>query len=286
MLVRALEDLAKRAGCQVFLTTHTPTLARRFSQFSLRLVTEDNGQPIIRYGKEEDTLREIVDSLGVLPDHNIRVFLGVEGRNDINFLRTISKILHDAGESVPDLGEAEDSGHLVIIPVCGNNLDLWVSRLKGFNRPEFYLIDRDTTPPIEPHYRTHADEINQRNNCTAWHTSKRELENYIHKDLILSEYRNYAGTGRDFEDVPSLFAQAVHEAATGDTPWAEVLADKEKYRGKISNAKKRLCTEFAARMTPALLNQVDRQDDIRGWLRAIGAALSLDAASGQHETVT
>ncbi|MEJ5260930.1 MAG: ATP-binding protein [Anaerohalosphaeraceae bacterium] len=228
MLVKALEDLAERPGCQVFLTTHTPMLARRFPQESLRLITRESGEPIVRHGKEEETIKEIVASLGVLPDHNIKVFFGVEGRNDINFLRIISKILHDAGEDIPDLGEAEDQGHLVFIPLGGSNLDLWVSRLEGFNRPEFYLMDRDTTPPAEPHYKALADAINQRANCRAWHTSKRELENYIHKDLIAAVYPKYAGAGVDFEDVPTLFAQAAHEASDSEHTWVDVLTDPEK----------------------------------------------------------
>jgi len=283
MLVRALEDLAERPGCQVFLTTHTPMLARRFSQHSLRLITLDDGEPIIRHGKDEDTVKEIVTSLGVLPDHNIKVFFGVEGRNDITFLRIISKMLHDAGEDVPDLGEAEDAGHLVFVPLGGSSLDLWVSRLEGFNRPEFYLFDRDTTPPQDPHYKAQADEINQRPKCKAWHTNKRELENYIHKDLIAAEYPNYAGAGVDFEDVPTLFAQAVHEASDSEYRWVDILTDPEKLGKKVSSAKKRLCSEFAAKMTPELLTKVDPDGEVRGWLREIGAALNADEAANHEE---
>lgn len=273
LLVKALEDLAERPGCQIFLTTHTPMLARRFSQSSLRLVTQDNGQMAIRYGKEEDTIKEIAESLGVLPDHNIKVFFGIEGRNDISFLRAISKVLHDAGEDVPDLGHAEDAGHLVFVPLGGSSLDLWVSRLEGFNRPEFHLMDRDTTPPAEPHYKALADEMNCRSNCTAWHTNKRELENYIHKDLIVAEYPNYAGTGEAFEDVPALFAQAVHEASNSESMWANIMSDPEKFKKKESQAKKRLNKEFVTKMTPMLLTTVDSNDEVRGWLRSIGAAL-------------
>lgn len=273
MLVKALEDLAERPGCQVFLTTHTPTLARRFSQHSLRLITLGNGTPIVRHGRDEATISEIVTSLGVLADHNIKVFFGVEGRNDISFLRLISKMLRDAGEDVPDLGDAEDTGHLVFVPLGGSSLDLWVSRLKGFRRPEFYLFDRDTTPPQDPHYKAQADEINQRPKCKAWHTKKRELENYIHKDLIIAEYPNYAGTGVEFEDVPMLFAQAAHEDSTSEHTWEDVRGDSEKLDKKRSNAKKRLCSEFAAKMTPELLTAVDPNGEVRGWLKEVGAAL-------------
>ncbi len=274
MLINALEDLSERSECQVLLTTHTPMLARRFNQDALRLVTQDAGLPVIRYGKEEGTVKEIVKSLGVLPDHNIKVFFGVEGRNDISFLRTISKILHDAGEiDIPDLGKAEDSGHLVFVPLGGSSLNLWVSRLEGFNRPEFYLMDRDTTPPADPHYKALADEMNARAGCTAWHTGKRELENYIHKDLITAEYQNYAGAGTDSEDMPALFAQALHESNASDTTWTDILSNPEKLKKKVSNAKKRLNTDFVSGMTPELLTQVDTNDDVRGWLREIGTVI-------------
>lgn len=274
MLVNALEDLSERSECQVLLTTHTPMLARRLRQDALRLVTQDAGQPVIRHGKEEETVKEIVKSLGVLPDHNIKVFFGVEGRNDISFLRAISKILHDAGEGdIPDLGEAEDYGHLVFVPLGGSSLNLWVSRLEGFNRPEFYLMDRDTTPPADPHYKARADEMNARDVCTAWHTGKRELENYIQESLIAAEYQNYAGAGTDFEDIPTLFAQAVHESSDSDSTWTDVLSNPEKLKKKVSNAKKRLNTDFVSRMTPELLTQVDMNDDVRGWLREIGTVI-------------
>jgi len=48
-----------------------------------------------------------------------------------------------------DLGEAEDAGHLVFVPLGGSSLDLWVSRLRGLNRPEYYLMDRDNPPPAD-----------------------------------------------------------------------------------------------------------------------------------------
>lgn len=274
MLVKALEDLAGRPGCQVLLTTHTPMLARRFSQHSLRLITLENGIPAIRHGKDEATIHEVVTSLGVLPDHNIKVFFGVEGRNDISFLRIISKILHDSGEDVPDLGAAEDAGHLVFVPLGGSSLDLWVSRLKGFNLPEFYLFDRDTEPPKDPQYKAQADEINLRPKCQAWHTNKRELENYIHKDLIVEEYPDYKGTGTAFEDVPLLLAEAIHRASKSNEAWEDVVTDSAKLNKKTSNAKRRLCSEFAKKMTSRYLTEIDSNGEVRNWFRQVGEALN------------
>lgn len=273
LLIDAFEDLAERPGCQVFLTTHTPVLARRFSQSSLRHVAKAEGQPAVLNGRDEATLRTIVDSLGVLPDHNIKVFFGVEGRHDITFLKLLSKLLRDAGEDIPDLGLAEDSGHLLFVPLGGSCLDLWVARLREFNRPEFYVLDRDNPPPAQPKYHAIATQLQARRNCTVWTTGKRELENYIHPDAIRPGVPGYAGTGADFEDVAALVARALHEASEGGAAWAEVEADAEKLGKKVSRAKQRLNSEFVGRMTPDLLRQADAADEVRGWLQAVGAAL-------------
>jgi len=275
LLIEAFADLAYSEGCQVLLTTHTPVLARRFDRNSLRFLYNRDGQLAILHGREEETLRQISDSLGVLPDHNIKVFFGVEGRHDISFLRIISAILHNAGEKdIPDLGVEEDSGRLVFVPLGGSSIDLWISRLKGFNRPEFYLMDRDTMPPTDPHYKDFADEMNQRANCRAWHTGKRELENYIHPRVLRAVYPNYSGTGDCSEDVPLLFAKAVHEASSSSVPWKDIESDPQKLKKKRDRVKKRLNTELVAQMTPALLSEIDPDDDIRGWLREIGTALA------------
>jgi predicted ATPase len=281
LLVKALQELSEQPRCQVFLTTHTPVLARRFSQGSLRYITMKDGGSVVCDCRDEDTVRQIVESLGVLPDHSVKVFFGVEGRNDISFLCSISKILSDAGEKVPDLGAAEKAGVLVFVPLGGSNLDLWVSKLKGFNRPEFYLFDRDNAPPKGPRYKAEADKINCRPHCRAWHTGKRELENYIHRDVIAREYPHYRGTGDDFEDVPELLAKAIHEASESKDQWGDVLKDSAKLKQKISQAKKKLCFDLVRNMTPDLLTQVDPNGDVRMWLREIGEALKSEDIRSQ-----
>ena len=273
MLVKALEDLAERPGCQVFLSTHTPVLARRFSQETLRLVTKQEGRPVIRHGCDEETLGEIVKSLGVLPDHGVRFFFGVEGRNDINFLRNISKILKESGENIPDLSQDEDAGRLVFVPLGGSNISLWVSRLEGFGRPEFYLMDRDNPPSQKSKYHDIAAQLQARENCTAWTTGGKELENYIHPNVIRDIYPHYKGSGDKFENVPLLFAQAVHEASESDATWEEVLGEQKKFEKKISSSKRRLNDEFVSKMTPDLLSEVDQEGEVRLWLRTVGNVL-------------
>ncbi len=274
MLVDAFEDLVSRTGCQVLITTHTPMLARRFTLESLRFVTRKDNRPFIHNEISNETLVEIVTSLGVLPDHNIKAFFGVEGINDMAFLSAISKVLCDAGEDMPDLGKAEVQGQLVLFPMGGGgSLDLWVSKFKGLNRPEFYLIDRDIPPPAKPKHQTKAEKLATRTNCTVWTTDRKELENYIHPDIIKRTYPQYTGVGDGFEDVPMLFAQVLHEINGSGSAWADVLTDSEKFGKKISNAKRQLCTKIVSAMTPNLLTKIDTKDEIRTWLKAVGKIL-------------
>jgi hypothetical protein len=84
---------------------------------NLRLVSLVSGQPQIHLGSSDATLESIKSTLGVLPDHDVKVFLGVEGKWDIEFLKRISKIIHATDPTVPDLDAAEASGTLVFIPL-------------------------------------------------------------------------------------------------------------------------------------------------------------------------
>lgn len=268
MLLEAFEDLVDQGRCQVVLTTHTPTLARRVDRNGLRLVSLVGRAPMIEYGSDDATLRKITSTLGVLPDHDVKAFFGVEGRHDVNFMRRISAVLAPTEPDIPDLAEAERTGTLVFVPLGGSNLDMWATTLAGLARPEFYLTDRDEAPPAPPKYHGQIAQWTARG-CTAWATSKRELENYLHRSVLVAEAPGYSGTGIDqFEDVSMLFAEATHRAALGAAPWA-TLTDVSK-KEKASAAKRRLNTTCVERMTPELLSESDPADEIRTWLRAIG----------------
>lgn len=270
MLLEAFNELVEQDRCQILITTHTPTLARRVNRGALRLITVQNGRPLVEDGTNDATLQKIKDTLGVLPDHDIKAFFGVEGKHDINFMRRISTILASTEPDIPDLAASERAGKLVFVPLAGNNMDLWITTLAGLERPEFYLTDRDLPLPAQPKYHQQIADCTARG-CIAWETSKRALENYLHPTVVVAEVSGYSGMGTDFEDVPLLFAEAVHSAAPSASAWSQVPAEKRK--DKAAAAKKRLNTVCVERMTPALLSQSDPHDDIRTWLRAIGQAL-------------
>ena len=270
LLLEAFAELAERPNCQVILTTHTPTLAHLLPLHAMRyLSVEDSGRRVLYQG--EGTAQRVAESLGVLADHNVGLFIGVEGKNDESFLKIISRTLCKAGEEVPDLDEAADAGRVVFFPLGGENLALWTSRLRHFNRPEYHIYDRDVEPKTTQHQRA-ADAVNVRDRCCAVLTGKREMENYLHPTAIRAARREIGPiTFSDDDNVPLLVARAVHEAAPGAKPWAEV---DEKTRGKKESAAKSwLNTDAVCHMTAPLLSESDPRGDIRKWLQEIGQNL-------------
>jgi len=265
ILLSALRELSEQPGCQVIFTTHTPVLVRDVPLDSLKHVTADETGARIVLQSEPDTYRNIATALGVIPDHDVRLFIGVEGVNDIDFLCNISNILRAGGEDVLDLRSLEAQGQVVFIPVGGSNLVLWTHRLAGLNRPEFHLYDRDEQPPLVSSHQAAIDALNARG-ATAILTGKREMENYLHPDAVdASLGLRLAFT--DFDDVPNIVAEAVHIAGGGQGQWNTL--DTEKKRKKMSSAKRRLNSIAALAMTPALLTAVDPQDDVRGWFNSM-----------------
>lgn len=270
MLLEALEEMAEQRFCQVIVTTHTPTLARRVSRTALRLIDRHQAHPIVRSGIEDATLSDIKKTLGVLPDHDVKAFFGVEGKHDVHFLRRISAILSLSEPDIPNLEIEERAGRLVFMSLGGSNMDNWLNTVQQFERPEFYLTDRDVPPPAPPKYQALLTHWQARG-CTAWSTSKKELENYLHPDAIRAMVPSYTGLGQDFEDVPSLLAEARHNANPGLPPWSAISPDQKDR--KCSGAKKMLNTTCVEAMTAARLTQIDPGDEVRIWLRAVGRAL-------------
>jgi hypothetical protein len=270
MLMRAFYDLSQQDNCQVMLSTHTPMLARLAPENNLRYISiEPNNYRRVYSGEESNTL--IAKALGVLPDHNVKIFIGVEGSNDINFLINMAKLYMRSGISVSDLESMELNGELIFFPLGGSNLALWVSRLKELNRPELYLFDRDTIPPEQPKYQDVADRINARENCIAFITNKKEMENYLHPDAIKSVRPEVDIDIDDFDDVPERVAKGIHDASESEKTWDE-LSEKVQKK-KMSNSKNWLNTLVIEQMTLDMLQERDSASEIKSWFDRINSLI-------------
>jgi putative ATP-dependent endonuclease of OLD family len=268
LLLEALQELSESPSTQVLVTTHNPLFARKINQSQLRFIEVGDGRERSVSANDERSNGRICDALGILPNHNVTIFVGVEGPNDIEFLNRISKMLSLVEADIPNLVAEEQSGRLVYIPMGGSTLELWSNRLEGLAIPEVHIMDRDVPPPGRAAYQDAADRVNARaNGAVAFTTGCREMENFLHVDAIRAVFGYAPAAIVPFDDVPKLVAELVHNAGSPN-PWA--LIDDEKRKKKISQAKRRLNREVADCMSAAMLTAMDPADEVRGWLRRIG----------------
>lgn len=277
LLLDALRDLSADQGKQVIVTTHTPMLARYIPETDLRFIEKlDDGSRLISEGGGEASER-IAKSLGVLPDHNVKLFIGVEGPHDISFLKGISSALISDGQNIPNLEKLELDGELIFFPFGGSNLALWADKLQPLRRPELHICDRDEEPPEAAKYQPHIDAVNGRDGCKGILTDKREMENYVHFEAVQEAYAsnginiNLQGQFDDFDDVPLVVAQAVFEA-TADKAWADLTDDQKDKKSR--RAKHMINNSAVGNMSAQRLGVADPAGEILGWLQDVADMMS------------
>ena len=268
MLMRALQQLAI-GNDQVIVTTHTPMLARALQSTSLRFVTNaTDGTRDIAVGGTNEVNQAIAHSLGVLPDHTVKMFIVLEGIHDITFIKNLSKMFRSHGTNIPDLEALELAGEVIFVPASGaENLALWASRLTALNRPEFHLFDRDAPSAALPKHAAKIDAVNQRPNCKAVSTSRLEIENYVHHQAInaCAQARglacNLVAPFRPDDDVPALLVSALNMHAPQNAKWGS------------TGVKAWLAETVVSTMDANMLAEIDPAGEMMGWMNVIKAML-------------
>lgn len=219
-IITALRQVAE-GGDQVLLTTHVPGLASLLPLESLRFVDTNPDTEMVRVRSgSDDVFSEIAETLGVLPDPSekpdAKVAVAVEGPTDIDALVSLANVLVDSG----DLSDF-DHGNVFWTIGGGETLKDWVERryLDRIGIPQVYLFDSDRTSaalPVSRIKEERVEEINNRENCQAFLSKKRTIENYVHPDAIarLSNSRITLpnGTDQDFDNITVAFGKAIDEA--------------------------------------------------------------------------
>ncbi|WP_311752973.1 ATP-binding protein [Proteus columbae] len=251
LLIDAFQELANSDKCQVLITTHVPALVEKIPTESLRHIirTLDNGLEI--KNGDDDVLKNIANDLGVYPDSRASVLVCVEGPNDINFLKNISKIYRDNDISiVPDM---TNDPRIVFIPMGGHTLKDWVNNnyLKTLNKPEVHIYDRDISTP--PQYEREVELVNARgDNSVAFMTKKREMENYLHPDAIYEVF-NVKIEIDDMTDVSTEVSNVT--------------------RYNESKAKKKINKFATQKMNYQMIAESDPEGEILTWFEAIYSRL-------------
>lgn len=249
ILLEALSALSENDGCQVILTTHSPSVASALPADSLRFVRRNlSGDPEI-LAVDEARRQEIADELGVNPDTRIRALICVEGPHDVAAFKCLSSALHADDSSFINL--SEDS-RVAFIPLGGSSLGQWVSAnyLRGIGIPEVHIYDGD-----KPEYGVSVDAVNRRGDSSwAVQLLKLEIENYLHPAAVKG------GLGVEIEiddrsDIPTR------------------ISDHPSIQWNSKNVKKQLAGRVFPLMTNDLVAERDPQGELAGLMRRISATV-------------
>lgn len=260
ILIDSFKSLSEDPGCQVILTTHSPGFASSLPQDSIRYVSRhaETKKPHIESGV--DVFGRVADALGVTPDSRIQVLVCVEGPTDVLALKALSKALHEADSTLPNLGTDE---RLAFVVLGGGTLEHWVNQhyLRGLGKREVHIYDGDV-----PAYAESAEQVNDRGDGSwAVITIKHEIESYLHKDAIALafgfeiEVTDHPVEGKA---TPKVFGEAFAAQRGHGAP----LGDKK--------AKAKLADRAFPHMTCAMLDERDPNGEVRDWMRRLGGMLA------------
>jgi putative ATP-dependent endonuclease of OLD family len=262
-IVAALQDVGDLPHRQVLLTTHSSNLIRLVPAQSIRYITGEKPSRIcVSVGPDGDAtelLAQLNKSLGIFTDHNVRCFILIEGRNDVVGLKNLT----DAFALTPSYGvrsmaSLEEDGVIAFMPIGGGgNASLWASNLSPFRRDEVHIMDSDRTSEgsgLKPEMKTLISRADKKRHVYV--LDRRELENYLTDEAIVSEYSGTEGFQSlyvklkqsrgdwDYQDVPSLCAEVVHSLdPSAVLAWDKLDLGKKKEKG--SRAKKTLAKAFS-----------------------------------------
>jgi hypothetical protein len=291
-IVSALKALSE-SGDQVVITTHVPALAALIPLESLRFVDRDpaNGAVRVRSGSDSESVYEdIADALGVLPDplakQGIKVAVLVEGKTDIDALRSMIQVLVAAGEI-----DAIDERYVFWTIGGGDNtLRDWVERryLDKLNVPQVMLQDSDRTSvalPVKVEKTQWLQDMQARPNTSAFLTRKRSMDNYLHPDAILRLTNGLlslpAGIDLDYVKMADEFSQHLTAARQGQRQTGFNYEPDDHTGRRISKTspsacKTIICAHIMRHMTADEIRQratyqdgQDTKHEVLEWIAAI-----------------
>lgn len=295
-IISALRALAD-AGDQVVITTHVPALAALIPLESLRFVDRDpaSGAVRVRSGSQGDEVySEIAEALGVLPDplakKGIKVAVLVEGKTDIDAIRSMVQVLVAAGEIQP----IDEQYVFWTIGGGDNTLKDWVERgyLDKLKVPQVMIQDSDRTSAILPISAAKAvwlQDMRARANVTAFLTRKRSMDNYLHPDAIIRLTNNllHLPAGIDLDFVKMADELSIHltnaRQTSAQTGFNYRPEDHDGTRISKTNptaCKTIICAHIMRHMTADEIRQratyqdgADSKHEVMEWIEAICAHL-------------
>lgn len=253
-LMDALKTLANEEAAQIITTTHSPALAGLVEVENIRFIYKKDGENKIEIGSENN-IQHIASTLGVLPNipdelEKLKVIVCLEGPTDINFLFNICKHF--------DIDLKNDKRILTIF-MGGGTLSYWVTNnyLSKLNRPEIHIYDSDVKK-----YQNYIDKVNARgNNSWGTMTKKREIENYVHPDIITTLLR---------------LDNALHNTSQENwqSHWDLLDVEVELAKHKRNNVKGSISEHGASQMTIEHFKDLNAFEEVNNWFEEIKKRLN------------
>ncbi|QGM29327.1 AAA family ATPase [Bacillus sp. N3536] len=257
MVLDSLIEIGEDEKHQVIITTHTPEIAKMVSPEDIIFIKKENGNPYI-VDDNNFKIKNIADSLGILPTIQSKLVICVEGELDVNFLKNINQSV-DELKKIIDL-ESED---ISILPLSGGKLVNWIDRnyLDNSNVIEFHLYDSDVKKYVDL-----INEINESKDGRRFgvNTSLREMENYIYPDLIEETLRidlsKYKERWHDI-DIPKILLNVSMQQ----------IKDVKKRENSIKGI---LNSSVAKKITKTHLEALGVYEEVESWFLIIAELYS------------
>ena len=173
---------------QALITTHSPVFAGAAEQEALVWTKKTQGAVIVLQGRDLDREALALD-LGIEPSDQIygyRACVFVEGYDDVDFLTRVALRLKEDGRLADTFADKQ----IGLIPVGGcGNLKLWINRRAMRSLSKKYGLFADSDIQCVGGCLS-QEKLWWKQECEAdgaivHFTRKREIENYLHQDVIL-----------------------------------------------------------------------------------------------------
>ncbi|MGQ9847808.1 MAG: ATP-binding protein [Bacteroidales bacterium] len=252
ILINSLIKLSKNGKYQIFISTHSPALIRLFETSAIKYVEKINTRSKVE-PFNENIIDKIIKTMGLLPNMG-KLVVCVEGTNDEQFLLNINQNIPEL-KSIINLKDKKESGLISIIPMRGSNLVDWIDRyaLKNTNAVEFHLYDKD----IDEQYKDKIEKVNNRKDGSyGTLTKKREIENYVPKEIIEEEFKIQISlnSSENWDEI--------------DVP-GKIQSIRNDLKGKDKVIKEIICGKCSKQITKQHLENLGAWDEVKGWFEKI-----------------
>ncbi|MGJ4790084.1 AAA family ATPase [Leptospira koniambonensis] len=210
LLIKALISLSYIPNTQILITSHVPGLVSLLPISSIRYLERVDKDKVEIHEGDDEVLEIVCKSLGVLPDPtlaNAKAVVLVEGHSDITFLNHISELYKQNGLIQKTLSEL--GIHILPVGGCGN-LKHWVNKriIENMGLKWGALFDSDLGDQFQNEQNISKMQEIVQEGRPGFLTKRREPENYIHPEIIKSEF-NIELTFTETDDAKKIIGRSI-----------------------------------------------------------------------------